>query len=187
MMDQTHTVSDQRPCSIRLARPRDAAACAAIYAPYVLDGPASFEDVPPSPRQMRARFRYAHAWLVAERDGRVVGFAYGAPHRERAAYRWSADVSVYLDAAHHRQGIGRALYVDLFERLRTIGIRMLCAGITQPNEASNGLHAALGFTPVGTYQKIGWKQGRWHDVLWMQLDLWRDGGEGPPSGHPAAG
>jgi len=165
---------------IRGADPqRDAQACAAIYTPYVSDSVASFEAQPPSAAEMERRMRAAHVWLVAERDGVVVGYAYGSPHHERAAYRWAANVAVYLDAACHRSGIGRALYTELFARLREMGLWTLCAGITQPNDASNGLHRAMGFVAVGTYRRIGWKAGAWHDVEWSQLDL-RAGEAGPP-------
>lgn len=159
---------------------RDGTACAAVYAPYVSDSVASFEATPPGGAEMAARIEAAHAWLVAERDGAVIGYAYGSRHQQRAAYRWAADVAIYIDELHHRAGLGRALYERLFEQLRAAGMWTLCAGITQPNDASNGLHRASGFTPVGTYRRIGWKAGAWHDVLWMQLDL-RPGEQGPPS------
>jgi phosphinothricin acetyltransferase len=158
---------------------RDAAACAAIYAPYVSDSVASFEALPPGAEEMSLRIAAAHVWLVAERDRVIVGYAYASTHNERAAYRWAADVAVYIAAEHHRGGIGRTLYAELFERLRALGLWTLCAGVTQPNDASNGLHRAMGFLPVGTYRRIGWKAGAWHDVLWLQLDL-RPGEPGPP-------
>jgi L-amino acid N-acyltransferase YncA len=158
---------------------RDAAACAAIYAPYVWNSVASFEAVPPSAPEIAARIGSAHAWLVAEQAGSTLGYAYASRHNERAAYRWAADVAVYIGASHHRRGIGRALYGELFTRLHELGLWTLCAGITQPNEASNGLHRALGFLPVGTYRRIGWKAGAWHDVQWFQLDL-RPDEPGPP-------
>ncbi len=166
--------------AIRRADPdRDGAACAAIYAPYVTNGAISFEEIPPDAGEMARRIGAARVWLVAEADGAVVGFAYGAAHRERAAYRWAADVSVYIEQGAHGRGIGRALYMELFEELRADGVWMACAGITQPNDASNALHASLGFTTVGTYRRIGWKGGRWHDVLWLQLDLHPED-PGPP-------
>jgi L-amino acid N-acyltransferase YncA len=165
---------------VRNADPkRDAADCAAIYAPYVSDSVASFETQPPAAPEMAARIGAAHVWVVAEHQGPAVGYAYASPHNERAAYRWSADVAVYISAEHHRSGVGRALYEGLLERLRAIGFWTLCAGITQPNDASNGLHRAMGFVPVGTYRRIGWKAGAWHDVQWWQLDL-RPGEPGPP-------
>jgi phosphinothricin acetyltransferase len=157
--------------NIRVAQPQDAAACAAVYERYVLDSAVSFEEEPPDDLEMRARMQAAHLWLVAEHDGAVVGFAYGARHQDRAAYRWAAGVSVYLDAAHHRRGIGRALYRELIDALADAGFRTLVAGVTQPNDASNGLHESLGFTRIGTYARIGFKHGSWHDVLWLKLDL----------------
>jgi phosphinothricin acetyltransferase len=159
---------------------RDAAACAAIYAPYVSGSVASFEAVPPGALEMSARISAAQAWLVAERDGVTLGYACASSHNERAAYRWAADVAVYIASEHHRRGVGRALYATLFERLRELGLWTLCAGVTQPNDASNGLHRAMGFAPVGTYRRIGWKAGAWHDVRWFQLEL-RPGEAGPPA------
>jgi len=150
---------------------RDAAACAAIYAPYVSDSVASFEATPPTAQEMARRIDAAYSWVIAEHEGVVLGYAYGSPHLERAAYRWAANVAVYIDAEHHRSGVGRALYTHLFKQLRAIGLWTLCAGVTQPNAASNGLHRAMGFVPVGTYRRIGWKAGAWHDVRWWQLDL----------------
>ena len=145
----------------------------------MLDGATSFEETPPSAEEMAARIAAAHLWLVAEAAGGVVGFAYGARFHSRAAYRWSAEVSVYIDRDHHRQGIGRALYAELIATLAHAGFCTLCAGITQPNTASNRLHEALGFAPVGTYTRIGFKQGAWHDVTWLKLDLIEDAGRVP--------
>jgi phosphinothricin acetyltransferase len=170
---------------IRDADPlRDSAACAAVYAPYVTDSVASFEEVPPGAAEMADRMRAAHVWLVAESD-RVLGYAYASRHHVRAAYRWAADVAVYIESSAHRAGVGRALYAELFERLRELGYWMLCAGITLPNEASSGLHRAMGFVPVGTFSRIGWKAGAWHDVEWLALDL-RPGDEGTPAEPTAA-
>ena len=101
----------------------------------------------------------------------MVGYAYACPHRERAAYRWAVDVSVYVAAGQRGQGIGRSLYEALFERLRRQRFQVACAGITLPNEASVGLHESLGFVPVGVNRRIGWKQGAWRDVGWWQLEL----------------
>ena len=120
---------------------------------------------------MAERIRAAHEWLVAERDGRVVGYAYGGTHRTRAAYNRTVEVSAYVDRSTHRSGIGRELYTALFERLRERGFRLLVAGITLPNDASVGIHEALGFEPVGVYRSIGFKNGEWWDVGWWQLDL----------------
>ena len=127
---------------------------------------------------MAGRIRAAHEWLVAERDGQVVGYAYGGTHRERAAYRWTVEVSAYVDRSAHRSGIGRELYTELFARLKDRGFRLLVAGVTLPNEASVGIHEAMGFQLVGVYKNIGYKAGEWWDVGWWQLDL------GAPDGVP---
>jgi L-amino acid N-acyltransferase YncA len=161
---------------------RDAAACAEIYAPHVEGSAVSFEERVPDAVEMAARIeRYgsSHAWLVAERGGEVVGYAYATPFNERPAYRWSASVSVYVGAGARGEGVGRALYEALFGRLRERGFRMACAGITLPNGASVGLHERLGFALVGVNREIGWKEGAWHDVGWYQLEL-APAGEGPP-------
>ena len=142
-----------------------------MYAPYVLESAVSFEETAPSAEEMAARIAAAHLWLVAETEGRVVGFAYAGRHAARAAYRWAAEVSVYLDPSRQRRGIGRSLYVELIAALGEAGFCTLCAGITQPNKASNRLHESLGFAPIGTYERIGFKHGKWHDVMWMKLDL----------------
>lgn len=165
---------------IRDADPRrDAAACAAIYRPYVSDSVASFEERPPTAEEMSSRIGSAHAWLIAEEGGNALGYAYASPHNPRAAYRWAADVAAYIAAERHRSGLGRALYTELFDRLHAMGMWTLIAGITQPNEASKGLHRAMGFVSVDTYRRIGWKAGAWLDVEWLQLDL-RPGEPGPP-------
>ncbi|HEY2060766.1 MAG TPA: GNAT family N-acetyltransferase [Amycolatopsis sp.] len=162
---------------IRDASASDAEACAAIYAPYVTDTAITFELEPPTVEEMTDRITKAvktHAWLVIEDEGRVVGYAYGGPYKERAAYRFSCEVSVYLELGRRRTGSGRALYEALFARLVERGFRTAVAGMTLPNDASAGLHRALGFEPVGTYRRIGWKHGAWRDVAWTQRDLLKD-------------
>jgi L-amino acid N-acyltransferase YncA len=161
---------------IRNATPDDAAACAAIYAPYVRDTAISFETEPPSTEQLAERIALAqrmHAWLVLE-DAGIRGFAYGSLFKARGAYRFSCEVSVYVELGRRRTGAGRSLYEGLFTRLAERGYCTVVAGMTLPNEASVGLHRALGFELVGTYQRIGWKHGRWHDVMWMQRSLTDD-------------
>jgi L-amino acid N-acyltransferase YncA len=168
--------------TIRDAAAGDAAACAAIYAPYVTDTVITFEYEPPTADEMSRRIAAAqrrHAWLVLEDDGTVVGYAYAGPYKERAAYRWSCEVSVYLESGRRRTGGGRALYEALFARLADRGYRTAIAGMALPNPASEGLHRALGFEPIGTSRRIGWKHGAWHDVAWMQRDL--GAGDGPPA------
>ena len=169
---------------IRDATEDDAEACAAIYAPYVIDTAITFEYEPPSAAEMARRIAAAqrtHAWLVLEEAGRVVGYAYAGPFKERAAYRWSAEVSVYLESGRRRGGNGRLLYEALFARLAERGFRTLVAVMTLPNEASEGLHQALGFEPVGTFRRVGWKHGQWRDVAWAQRRIGSD--DGPP-GEP---
>ena len=170
--------------AVRDATVEDAAACAAIYAPYVLETAVSFETEPPTTEQMRERILGAlatHAWVVLEQDGVVRGYAYAGPWRGRAAYQWNAEVSVYLERDLHRSGAGTALYTALLERLRQRGYRVALAGMTLPNPASQGLHASLGFGPVGTFLGVGWKLGEWHDVHWVQRAL---GEPGDPGGPP---
>jgi L-amino acid N-acyltransferase YncA len=169
--------------TIRDAKPEsDAAACAAIYAPYVETTPVSFEERVPDALEMEARIvRYTatHPWLVAEQGGETVGFAYACRHQERAAYRWAADSSVYVAANRRGEGIGRRLYERLFGRLRAQNFQIACAGITLPNDASVALHESLGFSRIGISPRIGWKQGRWHDVGWWQLELFPPGEDAP--------
>jgi len=167
---------------VREASEHDAAACAEIYAPYVLDTAITFEIEPPSTVEMAERIAAAsrrHAWLVLEDDGRVVGYAYGGPYKPRAAYRWACEVSVYLEVGRRRTGGGRQLYEALLSRLTGRGFRVAVAGMTLPNDASVELHRAMGFEPVGTHRRIGFKHGAWHDVAWTQRFL--AGDEGVPA------
>ena len=166
---------------------RDAAACAAIYTPYVRDTPISLEEEPPTASEIAGRIETTtktHPWLVAEDESGLTGYAYATRHRERACYRWAADVTVYVAPQSQRRGVGRALYEALFEALAHQGFRTACAGITLPNAASVGLHQALGFEPVGVYRKIGWKFGSWHDVGWWQLELAAGAGDTPRERRP---
>jgi phosphinothricin acetyltransferase len=166
---------------VRDATGDDAAACAAIYAPYVTGTAVTFEYDPPSTAEMAERIaaaQRAHAWLVLEEGDRVVGYAYAGPFKERAAYRWSCEVSVYLEPGRRRRGSGRLLYEALFARLAERGFRTLVAVMTLPNDASEGLHRALGFEPVGTLRRVGWKHGQWRDVAWAQRSIGAD--DGPP-------
>jgi L-amino acid N-acyltransferase YncA len=162
------------PLHIRPATAADAAACAETYAPYVVGTSITFEVEPPTTEQFRARIAQAqagHEWLVAQRDGTVLGYAYGHQFHERAAYGWTCETSIYLAVSLRRQGVGRALYQELLRRLAGRGYRRALAGIALPNEGSIGLHRALGFEDAGCYRRVGWKNGAWHDVAWMQRDL----------------
>jgi phosphinothricin acetyltransferase len=168
---------------IRLATPGDAAAIAAIYAPVVLGTPTSFELTPPSADDIAARVAHVlpHApWLVLCDGDDVLGYAYAGRHRERPAYRWSIDTSVYIRGDRHRGGIARALYTSLFALLRLQGFYNAFAGITLSNPASVAFHEAMGFTRIGVYRAAGYKLGAWHDVGWWQLPL-RD-----PIGEPTS-
>ena len=153
---------------------RDAAACAAIYAPSVTHGVASLEEVAPDAAELERRIRAVTAgfpWLIAELDDAVAGYAYASQHHARASYRWSADVTVYVAHAYHRRGVARALYERLLDLITGQGYYEACAGITLPNDASVGLHESLGFRPIGVYRDIAFKFGAWRDVGWWQKTL----------------
>lgn len=175
-----------RPSRVRPATAADAAACVDIYRPYVLDTVISFEVDVPTVREMADRIagaRDKHEWLVLEADGAegdVVGYAYAHEFNSRAAYQWSVETSVYVARSRLGEGGGRMLYSELLRRLAERGFRRAFAGIAQPNEASNALHRALGFRPVGSYRRVGYKHGAWHDVEWWQLDLLPADDEDPP-------
>lgn len=159
---------------IRAATADDAAACAAIYRPHVTGGWTSFELDPPDQAEMARRiaaYSESHAWLVAENDDAVLGYAYGSLHRTREAYATSCDVAVYVAAEATGQGVGRRLYEALLPALKARGLHAAFAGIALPNPASIGLHEAMGFTPVGVYREVGWKMGGWRDVGWWQRVL----------------
>jgi L-amino acid N-acyltransferase YncA len=140
----------------------------------VLHTAISFEEQPPSTAEMANRIRLTlstHPFLVYEREGIVVGYAYSGPHGTRPAYRWSANVSVYVDQSAHGNGLGRSLYSELISVLRRQGYHSLFAGIALPNEKSVGLHEAIGFKHLGTYREVGFKHGAWHDVGYWRLGL----------------
>jgi L-amino acid N-acyltransferase YncA len=156
---------------IRIGTPEDAPTVADIYAPAVTDHVTSFEITAPDSSEMAARMAKvlpSCPWLVCESAGEVVGYAYASPHHERAAYRWSVDVSAYVSARIHRRGVGTALYVALFEILALQRYRNAYAGITLPNPASEGMHGRHGFALVGVYHHVGYKFGAWHDVAWFE-------------------
>lgn len=169
---------------IRDATEEDGEACARLYAPYVRDTAVSFELEPPSTAEMARRIAAAvdsHAWLVLEEQGEIIGYAYAGPFKAREAYRWSCEVSVYLQQGRQGRGGGRLLYEALFARLAARGYRTAVAGMTLPNDASEALHRALGFEPVGIYRTIGYKHGRWRDVAWTQRSLIEGEGGGIPA------
>ncbi len=167
---------------IRLATPADAPQIAEIYRPFCDGSHVSFEIPAPDAAEMASRIEKINRrfpWLVSEIDGGVAGYAYASPHRERAAYRWVVEVTVYVHERFRGRGVGRALYGGLFDRLRSQGMYRAYAGIAMPNPASHALHESMGFTLVGIYRNIGYKLGAWWDVSWWQLALQ------PENGQPA--
>lgn len=160
---------------IRTALPDDAAAVAAIYDPIVRDTTISFETEVPGEAEMRSRIQKTLAtlpWLVAEdATGAVSGYAYASKHRERVAYQWAVDVTVYVREDQRGRGIGRALYGRLLPLLAELGYCEAFAGIALPNAGSVGLHEAVGFEAIGVYRRVGFKLGTWRDVGWWQKSL----------------
>jgi phosphinothricin acetyltransferase len=159
---------------IRVAGEGDATAIAAIYAPYVQKTAISFEIEPPAAETMAQRIATTletHPWLVADCGGEVIGYAYAGKHRERAAYRWTVDTTVYVETAAHRRGIGHALYRVLLDMLRQQGFRSVFAEIVLPNPGSVRLHESAGFKPIGIHKDIGFKLGIWHDIGYWRMGL----------------
>ena len=159
---------------IRLATRNDAVGIAEIYRPIVLSTPISSEIEPPDEQEIARRIEKtmtAHPWLVCEYQDHLTGYAYASSHRERAAYQWSVDASVYVHSDFRRQGVGQALYRSLFQILAAQGYYNAYAGITLPNAGSVGLHESVGFNPLGVYRHVGYKMGAWHDVGWWELAL----------------
>lgn len=164
--------------AIRAATPDDAAAIAAIYAPHVLTGTASFEIDPPDARAMRTRMTASdglYPWMVATNGevdgGGVIGYAYASKFRDRPAYRYVCETSIYLTDASSGSGVGRLLYAALVNTLRTQGFVQAIGAITLPNDRSIKLHEAVGFRRAGVYRDVGFKHGQWIDVGFWQVQL----------------
>jgi L-amino acid N-acyltransferase YncA len=163
--------------AIRAARPEDAAAIAAIYAPFVLTGTVSFETEAPDARQIRARMAASdglYPWIVAtsgEEDGGVLAYAYATKFRDRPAYKYVVETSIYVTGTVERQGVGRLLYEALIDTLRAQGFTQAIGVLALPNEGSIGLHEATGFRRQGVYREVGYKNGRWIDVGFWQCQL----------------
>lgn len=169
---------------LRAADEADAPAMLALYAPYVLQTTVSSEYEPPLLEVFVEWMRTYGAclpWLVCTVDGEVVGYGYASPHRARAAYQWSCETSIYVDAAWHRCGIAGAIYAALFELLAMQGYYNIFVGITSPNERSMKFHKAMGFIISGAYQESMYKFGQWRDVLWMGKSLRPHDGEPQPT------
>jgi L-amino acid N-acyltransferase YncA len=162
--------------TIRSAGPADIATITRIYADAVLNGAASFELEPPDEaemaRRMEALLVKGFPYLVADRQGAVAGYAYAGPYRDRRAYDWCVEDTVYVAPAFHRQGIGRALLTRLVAQAETLGFRQMLGVVgDSANTASVAVHAAVGFRLIGTFQSIGFKHGRWLDTVLMQRAL----------------
>lgn len=167
----------------RLARPQDAPQIHAIYAPVVRDTPISFEYEVPTVQEMAGRISKVlerRPWLVHEQDGVVLAYAYATSFRDRAAYDWGVEVSIYVHRDAQHRGIGRALYAQLFEVLRALNYCQAVAGATLPNPASERLHESMGFHELGRYPAAGYKFGRWHDVIFWYRQLRQLPAEAPP-------
>lgn len=184
----SRTDLETAPIRIRLADDDDADGILAVYAPYVATA-VTFEETVPAPDAFRARIagiRATHPFLVAERSGKIVGYAHAAAQHTRAAYRWNAELSVYLAPDICGRGVGRALYEALLDLVRAQGLKAAYALVTVTNVASERLHAELGFERIGLQPNAGWKAGAWRDVAWLrkELDGFSDDPE-PPTPFPA--
>lgn len=159
---------------IRMATTADTEAMLDIYAHYVKETTASFEEAAPSLKTFQSRIVSIlshYPWLVFEVDGVIKGYAYAGKFSGRSAYRWSTETTVYVGQRYQREGIGRQLYTVLFEYLKQLGYYNVYAGVTLPNDPSVGLHKAMGFTEVGIYKNVGFKHNEWRDVMWLQRPL----------------
>jgi phosphinothricin acetyltransferase len=167
---------------IRIATTDDSNAIAEIYAPIVERTHISFELVPPSAEEMGRRMTIAlenHVGLVAEDEGRIQGYAYAGKYREKPAYRWSTETTIYVRDGARGKGVGRSLYAVLLRILAAQNYRRAFAGIALPNGGSVALHEAVGFTHIGTNPEAGFKLGRWHDLGWWSFPL--NAGDGDPA------
>ncbi len=168
---------------IRVATVSDAPALLGIYAPYVADTAITFEYEVPSLGAFSQRIATTldrYPYLVAETDGRVVGYAYAGAFKGRPAYDWSAEATVYVDTGCHGRGIGSALYRKLEALLKRQGVRNLYACITYPNIPSEAFHERLGFSTVGRFSQCGYKFGKWRDMIWMEKMIGEHDGEVSP-------
>lgn len=155
----------------RIATPADAPRLVEIYAPYVANTAVSFATAAPTEEDFLHKIASPYPFLVCEEAGRVLGYAYAGQYRVREAYRWNTELSIYVDAAAHRRGVGRALMTRLLAILQQLGYQNAYACITLPNEKSIGLHTALGFEQIGLFENAGYKLGRWRSVVWLRRRL----------------
>ena len=167
---------------IRFAAAKDAAELLEVYAPYVTGTTVSFEYEVPAVEEFRRRVEETSArypYLVWEEDGALLGYAYAHPYAARPAYQWSAELTVYLRQGVSRRGLGSRLYGALMELLRLQGVRNVYGCVTAENIASVAFHHALGFREAGRFSQVGYKLGRWLDVLWLEKAI-ASGGEPQP-------
>lgn len=159
---------------LRVAAPDDAAAVADAYRPYVEETAVTFEESPPDAAAVSDRIETkleTFPWFVAERDGQVVGYAYASKLRDRPAYRWTAELSVYVDRDDRGAGVGSALYRALLATLERQGFESAYGVVTVPNPESVGFHESFGFERVALFPDVGYKLGEWHDVAWYERAL----------------
>ncbi len=164
----------KREFSFRLAVPEDAAQMLDIYSRYVTETAVTFEYDVPTVTEFENRIRKISErfpWIVCETDGRIVGYAYASEYRERAAFRWSCELSVYVADVFQRHGIGKVLYRVLLDVLRLQGYRTAVACVTYPNAVSDAFHRGLGFEYTGLFPNVGYKLGRWWGISWYQFAL----------------
>ncbi len=160
--------------TIRLATPTDAEGILNIYAPYIEATSLTFETAVPTVEEFAQRINHYlenWPWLVCEVDGKIAGYAYASRYRERVAYQWSVECSVYIHDDFQKAGVGRALYTALFAILQKQGFNNVYAVINLPNDKSVAFHESLGFHYFATYEKVGYKLGQWKNVGWWQLQL----------------
>jgi L-amino acid N-acyltransferase YncA len=153
---------------------RDVAPACALTNHYIVNTSVHFGYTPYSPDEFRPMWtegKKSYPWLAAEIDGLFAGYAKAGRWRERDAYRFTAEVGLYISDQFHRRGVGRALYSELFARLRKAGIHTVIGGVTMPNEGSVALHESMGFTKIGIFKEVGRKFDQWHDVGFWQLQL----------------
>ena len=168
---------------IRLASRNDSPAIAAIYAPIVERTHISFELAPPDADEMWSRMSKAlerHVGLVADVDGRIDGYAYASKYREKPAYAWSTETTIYVRDGARGKGVGRTLYRTLLRILAAQNYRQAFGGIALPNAASIALHEDVGFKRIGVNPEAGYKLGRWHDLGWWAFQLNASAGEPTP-------
>ena len=160
---------------IRPVANNDAARLAEIYSHYIRHSVVTFEEAAIDGSEMLNRLHEHRQtdlpWLVAEREGVVVGYAMASPWKGRCAYRYTVEVTVYVDIDHPRSGIGSALYADLFEQLREAQFHSVIAGIALPNDASVALHERFGLHKVAHFAEVGHKFDQWVDVGYWQGQL----------------